>query len=325
MSASWSDLLRAAWTTLATHPPRMREYRTQTLGNDTALEAYAALRAADDAPCLLIRSPVSIDALFEVGGMRLTVDRDERGPLLVLALEDRARNDLFTTVCADAISAAGPDGDGALDRFLERLDAWRSFLRDRHTGMSKEDAVGLFGELLVLEALLSKRVDFLLAWKAPEDGLHDFEAAGHALEVKTGLGASSQITISSLDQLDTTGLRRLDLVHVRLVEDPSGLALRDVIEAVEQMLPDDQTRRLFGNQILRRGLMPDDEIAHARPRARLRSMDAYEVQETFPRLLLASVPAGIVRASYAIELRAISSHAGEFEASLNAFAAGTTI
>jgi hypothetical protein len=322
LTDSFTDVLRAAWTALAIHPPRLREYRSQPLGSRVPLDVYAALRAADNAPCLLIRSQASVEALFEVGGMRLTVDRDERGPFLVLVLEDSVRSDLFTTVCADAITAAGTEVDGALDRFLARIDAWRRFLRDRHAGLSRKDTIGLIGELVVLETILSRRADFLTAWKAPEDGLHDFEARGHALEIKTGLGAASYFTISSLEQLDTSGLRRLDIIHVRLVEDPEGRTLGDLVQSVDGML-DDQSRRSFANQVLRRGLMPDDEVARSRPRVRVRSLDAYLVQPAFPKLLLTSVPAGIVSASYAIELRAISNHATDIETSLSVFAGVT--
>lgn len=177
MSTSWPDELRTAWGMLREHPAQAREYRTRPLTGEFPLDAYAALRAADDAPCLLIRSEAPPGSLFEVGGMRLSVDRDERGTLLLLSLEDTARSDLFTTVCADALAAAGNDAEEALDLFLVRLDAWRRFLRERHAGLSREDTVGLIGELVMLERLLSSRPDFLASWKAPEDGLHDFEAA----------------------------------------------------------------------------------------------------------------------------------------------------
>jgi Putative PD-(D/E)XK family member, (DUF4420) len=323
MSTSWPDELRTAWGMLREHPAQAREYRTRPLTGEFPLDAYAALRAADDAPCLLIRSEAPPGSLFEVGGMRLSVDRDERGTLLLLSLEDTARSDLFTTVCADALAAAGNDAEEALDLFLVRLDAWRRFLRERHAGLSREDTVGLIGELVMLERLLSSRPDFLASWKAPEDGLHDFEAGGHALEVKTGIGPASQLRISSLDQLETTGVRRLDLVHVRLVEDPSGRRLADLIEAIELLLPDEASRRLFANQILRRGLMPDDDVARTRTRVRLRSVEAYTVDDSFPRLLRSSVPTAIAEAMYALEVRALSDHSVDPDATFNLFTAGS--
>lgn len=323
MSSAWAQVLRDAWSELARHAARTRQYRTQSLSSEFPLDAYAALRAADDAPCLLIRSEAPPGSLFEVGGMRLGVDRDERGTLLLLSLEDTARSDLFTTVCADALAAAGSDSEEALALFLVRLDAWRRFLRERHAGLSREETVGLIGELVVMERLLTSRPDFLASWKAPEDGLHDFEAGGHALEVKTGIGPASQLRISSLDQLETSGVRRLDLVHVRLVEDPAGRSLADLVEAIELQLPDEASRRLLANQILRRGLMPDDDVARTRPRVRLRNVEAYTVGDSFPRLLRSSVPTAIAEAMYALEVRAISGHSVDPDDTFNLFTAGS--
>src|SRR6185437_9032146 len=210
MNPLWSERLRDAWQELASHSAQTRAYRTRRLSEQLQLDAYAALRAVDGAPCLIIEGIAPAEHHFEVGDMRLGVVRDERGPLLVLSLEDRDRIDLFTTVCADAISAS-EESDRTLVVFLDRLDAWRRFLRERNSGLSREEATGMIGELLVLRELLSRDRTALGLWEAPEDGLHDFHREGHALEVKASLGPSSQVRISTLDQLDIIGLRRLDL------------------------------------------------------------------------------------------------------------------
>ncbi|GAA0770993.1 hypothetical protein GCM10010203_47360 [Actinomadura yumaensis] len=320
MTIDLQRTLLTAWTDLGRHPARVRRFRTQPVPREILLDAYAALRAGDDAPCLLLRAEGLPDSLFEVGGMRLAVDRDDDGPFLVLSLEDAGRADLFTTVCADALIASGDDQTTALARFLERLDAWRRFLRERHTGLSREETVGLIGELLVLERLVGTDPALLDSWKAPDDGLHDFERAGHGLEVKTGIGASTVIHVSSLDQLDSAGMGRLDLVHVRLVEDLSGRTLGDILAALDAMFGDEGRRRQFANGLLRRGLMPDDEIARSRPMVRSRSLEAYLVGETFPRLTRNLVPMGITEATYGLDLRAITAHAVDIDATFALFA-----
>jgi hypothetical protein len=226
----WSERLRSAWQELARHPAQSRAYRSRRLSDQLQLNAHAALRAVDEAPCLVIEGTAPGEAHFEVGGMRLGVVRDERGPLLVLSLEDQSQIDLFTTVCADAISASKGKSQ-ALPIFLDRLDAWRRFLRERSSGLSREETVGLIGELLVLAELISLDRAAAGFWEAP-DGLHDFSREGHALEVKTSLGPSAQIRISTLDQLDVSGLRRLDLLHVRLIESPDGATLGTIISDI---------------------------------------------------------------------------------------------
>jgi hypothetical protein len=258
---------------------------------------------------------------FEVGGMRLSYARAEPDRLLVLSLEDPSRLDLFATVCADVIDVSDDAGNQreALRSLLERLDAWRIFLREHRSGLGRNEVVGLIGELHVLAALLRLDPACLSTWQSPSDGLHDFERMGHSLEVKTALGSAPQVAISNLDQLDTNGIRRLDLVHVRLAEVEDGPNLGDLIEEIVEILPS-TSRQEFGNALLRRGLMPDDSAARAAPRAELRAVAAFTVRATFPRLLRTDVPLGVVDAQYVIDLQALRPFACDLDLAFEAFA-----
>jgi hypothetical protein len=316
----WLEALNAAWYELGQIAPVAREYRTKVIAAHAPLDVRAGMRAIDDAPCLILHTAAPPEALFELGGMRLNTVPDDPCPLLVLSLEDVSRRDLFSTICADVVAAAAvADRHEALHQFLARLSAWRQFLRDRRDGLSRSETIGLIGELVVLERLLADDPHCLSSWKSPTDGLHDFERNGHALEAKTGLGPSSRITISRLDQLATAGLRRLDLVHVRLIESPEGRSLRDIISTVSALLPDDHGRRIFENALLRRGLLPGDDVARIIPRVQLRSIDAYTVSDTFPRLVRATLPVAITEATYTLEVRAILAFSADLAAVLDAF------
>ncbi|MPY74564.1 MAG: PD-(D/E)XK motif protein [Alphaproteobacteria bacterium] len=307
MSSLWHDTLQEAWTELGQHPPQARQFRTRRLSYELALDAYAALRSVDDAPCLLIDAEAQPDSLFEVGGMRLGVTANEQGPMMVLSLEDGTRIDLFTTLCGDAISASTfAELGNELAYFLARLDAWRRFLRERRSRLSREETIGLIGELLILERLVSINPAAQNSWKAPDDGLHDFVQNGHAVEVKASLGPASAIRISSLDQLETTGLRRLDLLHVRLIEAPDGRSMEGLIANIAVLLPDEMARRSFENALLRRGLMPDDMASRSQPLFQLREISGYTIDDLFPRLTRSAVPPAVTDASYALDLRTIS-------------------
>ena len=321
--SDWLNELTAAWDALAHEAPKSREYRSRLVAPDAPLAIRAGMRAADDAPCLMLLATPAPDALFEVGGMRLSPIRDYAGSYLVLSLEDGSRRDLFSTICADVITAAEAAEAGAeLGQFLARLDAWRKFLRDRHDGFPRSETIGLIGELLVLERIVASSPLSLAVWQSPSDGLHDFLNGGHALEVKTGVGPSPVITISALDQLDTTGVRALDLLHVRLIEEPRGQCLRDIIGTVAGSLPDDSARRAFENALLRRGLMPDDDAARSTLRVQLRSIDAYAVSDTFPRLTRAALPVAITDATYKLEIRALTAFAADLDPLLESFIQG---
>lgn len=318
----WLGALHTAWDELALIAPIARQYRSRVVSAETPLEIRASIRAIDNAPCLMLQTTPPPDALFELGGMRLSSIPDPSGQMLVLSLEDAGRRDLFTKICADVVEAAlQPDQNAALAQFLARLDAWRQFLRDRRDGLSRRETVGLMGELLVLERLIEGDRNCLPSWQAPLDGLHDFQRDGHALEVKTGLGPSSVISISKLDQLDTAGLRRLDLLHVKLVESPAGRSLRDIITDLNAVLPESD-RTSFENLLLRRGLLPGDEAAWSTPRVQLRTIDAYSVSDGFPRLVRSGLPLAITDANYTLEVRGISAFAEDAPAALDAFHQG---
>lgn len=316
----WLEALNDAWDELAETAPVARQFRSKLISTDVPIEIRAGMRAVDDAPCLMLQTTLSPDALFELGGMRLAVVPDTSGAFLVLSLEDSARRDLFSTICADVVTAAAQaERSDALSRFVARLDAWRQFLKDRRDGLSRFEIVGLIGELAILERLLATSPNALDMWESPRDGLHDFANAGHSLEIKSSLGPAASITVSKLDQLDTKDLPRLDLLHVRLVEAKGGRALRDIIEAVRAYLPQDAARRDFENAVLRRGLLPTDEAARNAPRVQLRSIDAYSILEGFPCLVRSNLPLAITEASYTLEVRAISAFSADANTILNEF------
>ena len=322
MTTDWPQCLRSAWAEISLHPAHARQFRSRRLSSALRLDAHAGMRSPDDAPCLMIETVLDGRRQFEVGGMRLASVLGDNGPLAVLSLEDPARTDLFTTVCADALQVAeGAPENGELEVILARLEAWRQFLRERRSGLGRNDVVGLLGELLILQKLLELNAALLPAWRSPDDGLHDFEHGGHSLEVKATLGLATLIHISTLDQLDPAGTHLLHLLHIRLVEAPDGQSLGDVAQLVRLLLVDENDRRAFDNALLRRGLMPDDAGARAAPKVGVRDLSAYLVDATFPKLIRASVPSAVNDATYSLDVRRIALHTADPDAVVHLFVA----
>lgn len=314
MSRYWSELAGVTGG---------RQFVSRRIEEAAQLDVHAALRVIDGSPCLLVDLPDPgrfMDAEFEVGGMRLARAAGEEGQLLVLSLEDRARRDLFATLCADILTfSAGADGGQFFPVLLKRLDAWRLFLRSLTSGMDRSEIIGLLGELHVLSALLPEAPEMLATWRAPDEGLHDFENAGHALEVKTSTGPGSRVRISTLDQLDVSGLDRLDLMHVRLVESPQGQTMDELIAVIDGLLGSHAMRRDFSNALLRRGLQPDDAAARTGVRSRLQQFVCYGITDTFPRLTRVAVPAPVVDASYSLDLSAVQGFVTPSSMAINAY------
>lgn len=304
--------LHALWARLAGAGAGQRRFISLRIDGAGILDVHAALRTADHSPCILfdMRDGLAVDIEFEVGGMRCTRIATDTGQSLVLSLEDASRRDLFATLGADVIGyAANECGAHALPAVLTRLDAWRLFLRSLRDGMSRSEIIGLMGELRILHDLLAENAGLLPAWKAPDDGIHDFEHLGHALEVKATVGPGSRVTISQLDQLDDSGLDRLDLVHVRLYETPQGECVDDLVERISAVLPDVEAKRQFSNALLRRGLSPDDRRARSGFRMSLQQTAAYHVELGIPRILRGDVPSAIIDVSYMLDLGQLSSAA----------------
>ena len=132
-----------------------------------------------------------------------------------MTLERPDLRDIFEVLVVDLISvaAAAPSADLGIQHTVRRLEAWQACLRARRRGLEREAQTGLFGELAVLDMLANDigLPDAISAWSGPADGIHDFQARGIAVEVKTAIGISHLIRIARLDQLDAEGLRQLVL------------------------------------------------------------------------------------------------------------------
>jgi hypothetical protein len=252
--------------------------------------------------------PVVAEHGFEVGGMRLYRVPSDNQQLLVLSLEESSWRDMFAKVCVDAISASAEGTPTqALALFLARLEAWRLFLKDVRRSLGTQEIVGLMGELNVLIQILRMAPHALTAWRSPDDGLHDFELHGHALEVKASIGPGHRLKISRLDQLDHSGLARLDLIRVQMAEDPEGFTLGDLIDEVRSLLPDNGVRRTLDNALLRRGLSPHDASAREILRASVQSLNGWCVDGQFPRLIRKDIPSAITEAEYILDVRGLTS------------------
>jgi putative PD-(D/E)XK family protein DUF4420 len=167
--------------------------------------------------------------------------------------------DGHTMLCAIA-DRIQLEGRPPAEAVTETLAGWRSVLAAR-TRMSPEAEVGLFGELLVLEALAADDPE-TNAWRGALHEEHDFGLAATDVEVKTTSMERREHWISGLEQLTPTGQRPLLLVSIQITRGgASGRTLPELITDVRalsgptgeldaklQQLWDDETADLFGDR-----------------------------------------------------------------------------
>ncbi len=244
----------------------------------------------------------------------LTVDMGTTEPdraWFGLVRQPAGNPEMFTLMAADMVSTLGPASgldEGAIFRlFLGRIRAWQNFMRRGQDGLlSAEAELGLHGELILLALLLDAGLNALSAveaWRGPLHGLHDFETATGAIEVKTT--ASEQgfpVKILSLEQLDPSLAEPLYLAGIHLSVDPDGLNLAGRIEATRQRLRNDSAvLHAFNTLLLHAGYA--DAMADRYPRRFVHNRSRFlRVDEHFPSLTQHKVPPAISAVRYEIDL-----------------------
>ncbi|WP_232226204.1 PD-(D/E)XK motif protein [Brachybacterium phenoliresistens] len=139
----------------------------------------------------------------------------------------------FLSLIGEMLDRADETGRPCIDELTGVLDSWRSALARAKRELDRSRAVGLFGELTILEQLARKdQVRALAAWRGREGHRHDF-ARTNALEVKTFSSTGSpSVQIHGLLQLDPPPAGVLHLVAFRVVETDSGSSLAELVERI---------------------------------------------------------------------------------------------
>ena len=170
---------------------------------------------------------------------------------LYLQLTEERYRDVFYVLCEDVCSvlAIAAGERDAVRACHARLVRWQAFLKKhRPDGLSPEQQVGLFGELLILRDLFLPRLEPVVtiqAWRGCKKAHQDFQFPGKALEVKTTRAAiPDRIAVTNVQQLDEDGLAPLVLtvVHVHANE-TSGETLPEMVKSIKTELPDDALER----------------------------------------------------------------------------------
>ena len=235
------------------------------------------------------------------------------GSRIGITLTDENLFKSFTVMCFD-IAERSKSGKNLEESFMIALECLRDwselFKRRGKVGLTRNEVIGLWGELHTIESLLQSNIapDELIVqgWRGPNGDKRDIGFNKNRIEVKTQLATKAiSLRISSLDQLDDGG-NNLKLTLNRITPSDKGLS---VIELAKRLFQRFETNRLayaeFERKIILAGL--NDDLDVCKEKFDLDERLIYEVADNFPKLTLSNVPVGISAAEYVISGAAISS------------------
>lgn len=248
-----------------------------------------ALRLRIDAPRsrLTLRAPlpaeaeppvnalahVAIDTLVEDGvryveisttDARLVID----GYAMLMAVADRVQL----------------DGVEPLEALEHTLATWQSILATR-VRMSPQAEVGLFGEVLLVRALLETGAGNATAWRGGLSEEHDFGLLDVDVEAKTTSGERRHHWIHGLTQLVATGDTPLWLLSVQITRggEVQGQTLPELIDHVLNMVTGPDRNRIEQNLTAVGWHEEQRDLFDDRWRLRAPPL-AFRVDDDFPRL-----------------------------------------
>lgn len=291
-------------------------------------EIMAARRCPGNEESLLARFPTarlgSSERLPEGRGFEVVRanPRDDGKTWIALSRKESGSPELFSEMVSDvagAMDASVAEGEDAVLRtMLRRVRMWQQFMSRGPVPLSPEAELGLVGELAFMVTLVNSGVcaqEVLRGWVGPDDAPQDFLLGDGAVEVKATMSSSGfPAKIGSLEQLDDSVASPLFLAAIRFASADGGFTLPEMVADTEELLRGEPGAINFLKDRLMVAGYSEIHSGHYTRRFEPKESKIFTVSEGFPRLTTGTVPVGVTRALYEINL----DHAGEFLSDLDA-------
>lgn len=280
--------------------------------NSHPLDIYIGLDSLQQLQIMLIteQEPNSLPnsrAIYVTIGKR----QDEKWAVC-FALIESGMKEQFIHLCWDLIESSRNQGKNQanIDYLLNRFLKWQRLLQLGHEGLLSGPAIkGLLGELIFLEIHAFELYDKITAiqgWVGPEKLDRDFVYSDRWYEIKAVDPSASEISISSIEQLDVdlTGHLVVCFLEKTSREDDSGVSLTKQVKKIRDILQNDLgALTLFENKLLYAGYI--DHQNYEKYVFSFRNIRNFEVNASFPRLRRETIPPEIQKVSYTLSLAAI--------------------
>ncbi len=238
---------------------------------------------------------------------------------LALSRQKTGNQELFAEMVSDIVETLkvsdGLSHINLLRIFLGRIRAWQEFMRRDSQLLGLEAELGLMGELLLISCLIDAGLQPSIAiesWVGPLRGVQDFHIGTGAIEVKATLAnVGFPAKIGSIDQLDDANRKPIFVFGVRFMESGSGKTLPDFADGIMSTLNEDYiTKNMFLSKLLSAGYASAHSEHYTR-HLTLADNKFLMVDDKFPRLTIGTLPLGITKATYEIDLDKVASQRTE--------------
>ena len=247
-------------------------------------------------------------------GFELTIPEvpDSQGIFwLTLHRKPVGNRDMFVMMAGDILNIlTGPlsctDEETLFDRVIQRIKAWQKFMeRPRERGLSREEEIGLWGELEILNTLLNRGVDPVVVlgwWTGPLQTLHDFSFPTGEIEVKTVSARSSGIEIQSLEQLDTTLASPLYLAICQFNFTGGDATLAEkILQTRKKLHLFPEAEALFSNRLSCYNINKISDLS-SDIKIKFTEKKFFIVHDNFPRLERSQISENIQKCKYNIDI-----------------------
>ena len=220
---------------------------------------------------------------------------------------------LFYKFCDDLIEQTSlikekSEGSTAI---INRFFQWKKlFINSKRKFLTEPEILGLMGEICFLRGNLAERIglsEALRSWSGQELTHKDFSFNNQWFEVKSIHRSSQTVKISSIEQLESEYPGEL-IVYAfeKMSENYSGLTLNKLFTETCDMFDSVEEKDKFRAKVYMQGYeyhsYYDDFVYE------LSGFTRYNVDDSFPKLVNASLPEAICKASYELSLIKITDY-----------------
>lgn len=306
-----SEVIQTAWSKLrAENYSEPGVYERRIYGS-SGHSVFAAIRRPGTLPLIQFRlASVYELPLIELRGVALRSENTSKGAtnvqveLLIAGFEE-----VFISLVADIVSKvlSSTSEAEAVVTLIRRLEHWQRFLQViGPQGLSIEQQVGLFGELIFLQTLLQTNGSagiIVPSWRGPSAANHDFICGERAVEVKTTISNNwDTVQISNEHQLDSDGLQTLVLLHLCLeAREDAGTTLPALIAEIRLLLPP-ELDPAFTDLLADAGYLDTQQQLYQARGFTEKRRSYYLVRDGFPRIIPGGLQAGLSQVRYRVSL-----------------------